>query len=517
MASYNKYTGTFWESTSTPLILSLTASGTYSFSFTEGSLLENLKDNESAYIIPKYLRDATTSLWYSIPFRETTPSGSDSFYIGIDSAAPNRNLDINKILIGKRSYSGTQSYTASTDIMTSDLLNSDIDIYFYNTKPDTESQIKTSISFLTGTEKNINRDAPYIQSQIISSPGGSQSPSIDFIAMSGDIYFTSRGVDYFGNDLISGDSVYINQIPFPTFASSSSVNTDNNTLVYQSGDVVWEKLKYPTTSTIGISHSLVNIFGSDVKLNGFSLEFTDYRYSTYQVGDIQLGTQFNKMSISDVLRKIIYPYLPPACSVKLSNGQSEYLEVGTYPIISLDVSLTKRSLPTKRTRLINMIPGSISPITTSGQTTSFNKARGVVITPLMATASTFTVKATDGDQTTMATTSVYGIYPYFFGITSSTTANIMTLSSISKRIEPFGDKKYDFVGSGNMFFIYDYDYGPLTSILDADGNNIISSFSSTIRSLSSPTGLWASKKYRIYQMNDVPQIGPPSENYEFKY
>jgi len=88
---------------------------------------------------------------------------------------------------------------------------------------------------------------------------------------------------------------------------------------------------------------------------------------------------------------------------------------------------------------------------------------------------------------------------------------------MTKSVEPMGDKTYDITGAGNFFFAYDYDYGPLTQILDPSNSNIIGSFVSYEKMLSSPTGLWASKKYRVYQLNSVPQVGPPSENYEFKY
>lgn len=117
----------------------------------------------------------------------------------------------------------------------------------------------------------------------------------------------------------------------------------------------------------------------------------------------------------------------------------------------------------------------------------------------------------------MATASVTGIYPYFYGFTSSTVLNLAALSTMSKAVEPKGNKSYDVTGSGNLFFAYDYDYGPLSQILDPDNNNIISSFTQTVKILSSPTGLWASKQYIVYQMSGVPQVGPPSENYELVY
>ena len=132
MAIYDKFTGLPWQSTSSDLIIGTANSTT--FEFTNNSVLENLKDNEEYYLIPKYMRDMVISLWDSTVFKPTTASGSNIEYIGIDSGLaddlnqkPNRDLEINKILIGKRSYSGTHSYSATHDIMSDKLISSDID------------------------------------------------------------------------------------------------------------------------------------------------------------------------------------------------------------------------------------------------------------------------------------------------------------------------------------------------------------------------------------------------------
>ena len=525
MAIYNKYTGQPWESTSSPLIVA-TTSGTNSFEFTNNSLIEDLEDNDSAYIIPKYLRDAIISTWDSIAFKETTASGSNISYIGVDSgeaddllAKPNRDLDINKILIGKRSYHGTHSYDPSYDIMTDSLLGSDIDVYFYNTKRDIDSQQRTRIRMLAGTNNSLHQSAPYLQSQVVLVPGGSHSLTMDIVAPNGDIRIISRGRDILGNDTLDGGKTSVNGIAFPTIATSSSVSGGINSknLIYSGGELSWKKIEFPQTDHIGITGSALSIVGEPVDLNGMSLEFTDSRYVTSPIGDIALGSTFDSMSIADAIRKIVYPYLPPMCTLSLAPAQSQYIEVGTYPDIRLSYTITKRSVSTKPTKLINMIPSTYPAITTAGQTEISGSARGVVVTPLMATSSTFTIKATDGSGSTSASVSVSGIYPYFYGFTSSNILTIAALSSMTKSVEQMGDKTYDITGAGNFFFAYDYDYGPLAQILDPSNSNIIGSFVSYEKMLSSPTGLWASKKYRVYQLNSVPQVGPPSENYEFKY
>jgi len=525
MPAYDKYIGQPWESTSNPLIAAA-GSTPESFSFTSNSTFESLGDNETAYIIPKYIRDAVISTWDTIPFKETSASGSSIYYIGIDSGIgddasikPNRDLEMAKIYLGKRSFTGTHSYTASADIMNENTLSTDMDIYLYNTTRDFWSQQKTKVAILASSEFDLHMNAPYIQSQVVSIPGGSKALSLDFISPNGGISLISKGKDIFGNDTDDGGEVSLNSLSFPTVGSSSAYpeGINNKSLIYRYGSLSWEKIEFPQTDHIGITGSMLKIHGSPVNANGYSLEFSDSRYVTSTIGDIQLGSTFDSMSIADVIRKIVYPYLAPKCELSLSPGQSQYLEVGTYPIISLSYTIIKRSKSTKPTKLINMIPSTYRAITDPGQITISNTARGVVITPLMATVSIFTIKATDGENYGTATASVSGIYPYFYGFTSSNTFNIQSLYSMTKAVEPKSDKSYDITGSGNLFFAYDYDYGPLSQILDPDNVNIIGSFSSAVKTISSPTGLWASKKYRVYQYSGMPQIGPPSENFEFRY
>jgi hypothetical protein len=91
------------------------------------------------------------------------------------------------------------------------------------------------------------------------------------------------------------------------------------------------------------------------------------------------------------------------------------------------------------------------------------------------------------------------------------------LASLSKLVESRSDKIIDVSGSDNLYFIYPSVYGPLSNIFDDSNNSIFASFSSNTQLLSSPTGLWASVDFIVYQWNGVSQIGPPSVNFQFEY
>jgi hypothetical protein len=291
-------------------------------------------------------------------------------------------------------------------------------------------------------------------------------------------------------------------------------------LKWNNGALGWDNILLPFSDYIGATGTPTNIFGTPVNVNNYPFEFTDTNQCTFAIGDIELGERFNSVSIVEMLRRIVYDYLPPTCSLSvLPPYSSGYVEVGSNPIVKLEYTINKKSLPTQTSIFYYMIPSSYPPITNNQQVTISGSVNGVIITPIISATTSFTLTVNDGTQSNSAIATVTGIYPYFYGFSSLTTMTTAGLSSLTKLVEPKGTKNVDVIGNGNFYFIYDSDYPVLSAIYNEFGNTISSaSFSSpTILTLSSPTGLWASKQFRVYKYSGVPQIGPPSVNYQFKY
>jgi hypothetical protein len=491
-----------------------TESTSYDLTNDIDSVLLSLRDNVNKEVDPKDIRSSILSLYSNTPFKQTVASFSTISYIGIDTLNPSERGFNKKIYFGKRAYSGTYSgtYSASPsyDIMTSDLLNSDVDIFFYNTKVDTISNSKTRVAILSGTNSSIYGSSPYLEAQIVT--GVSQSLSFDIVNPT--INGATQTTINFNSDF---GTVSINDITFPSILDNATASNDR-ILSWNNGVLSWDDIVFPSTSDIGATGSLLNIYGSPVNLNGYSLEFSDSRECPISIGDIQLGSSFNSTSISDILRRMIYDYLPPLCSISvLPPYSSGYVEVGTSPLITLSYTIEKRSLPTLVTGLSNMIPSSYPGIITNGPSLVTGVANGVIISPVSNGTSSFTITVNDGTTTNSSTTNVFGIYPYFYGFSSLSIMTTAGLSSLIKMVESQSDKEYPITGSGNLYFIYDNSYPPLNSIIDNDSNIITGSFTQSIITLSSPTGLWASKQFKVYKYSGVSQIGPPSVNYQFKY
>ena len=471
-----------------------------------------LKDNDTKLIDPKDLRDAILSIHSSIPFKQTSTqsiyvTNNNRSYIGLDAVDPSDRDIKRKIFIGKRANSGTFSYNGSYDIMNSTLLSNDVDIFLYNTKLDTLDNTITRVSILSGKNNGLYSIAPFIQSQIVS--GATESLSIDFVTKVGQVNVTN-GYSY------AAGTFSINALPWPSISYSNTSASDSTTLFWRgttsSGYLSWEQLTLPSMDTIGTSSESLSIFGTPVNVNGYSLELDDSRYMPISLGGIPMGTTFNDVPIVDVLRRILYPYLGPLCSITID---SNYSEVGVPVDPILTYTIRKRTEPTLPINLIQMNPGSLLPITTPVHTTITGTALGIIPNSLTSTEVIFSVVVSDGIRTATASTFIKGIYPYFYGIVSSTITPQSLLNNLTKKVEYLGEKIVSVSGAGDFYFMFDSDYPDLAQVINDVGTDVTGFFGTpTIQTRMDPNGAWSSKTYKVYKWT-MPTSIPTPVNYKF--
>ena len=297
------------------------------------SVLKDIPDNTHKLISPKDIRDAFLSTWANSPFKQTkNTSGIE--YVGIDSGNPS-NRDIKqKIFLGKRSY-------ANLDIMTDSLLNNNrADIYIYNTKPDSYlTQSSTKIAILAGTNSLLYETAPYIESKVVNDVNHLEfrNPSL------------SKGPI---NIYSSTGRVALNGILFPTVAETSIKQPEDVILKYSgsypNGYLKWGPISFDETN-VGAAGLPTNIYGSPVKLNGYSMEFVDSSVVPNPIGGVSSGSSFPSNSyngqnwpLSEVIRKVLYPYVAPTLSLSLTdkNTGSTYARSGSSITATLQYILT---------------------------------------------------------------------------------------------------------------------------------------------------------------------------------
>jgi hypothetical protein len=470
-ATYSVNIGTEYEASRLPDIL---------------SVLKNIPDNTNKLISPKDVRDAFLSTWANSPIKQTTTTAGTE-YIGIDSGNP-ANRDIKqKIYLGKRQFGGS-------DILNSSLLsNANNDIYIFNTKPDTYTQSNTRIAILAGTNSSLYTQAPYIESK---------SDGVKF-----DFEFRNPSINNGSINIYSSTGrVSINGIIFPTVAESSASASNGKVLryygTYPNGSLRWDNTNV-SIATIGSPGSPTNIYGSTVSLNGYPLEFINNTIVPSKVGGIPIGTSFSSNSfyngtgyqnwpITEVLRNLLFPYVPPHITLDAINTTSlnNYAEVGTTASLNLKYSLTiyprENSEYVRDYYVISNEPSPIGttlyplvqpyaglsfstnlPGTTFSGTITFNKYRASYGTVSfgfqVSDRPGFTASSYPIGFSHSATSSFTYIYPIFYGFTNSViTTNSSVFSNGVKTIStllrphPGITNSISFKSNGSGYFYFCY-------------------------------------------------------------
>ena len=125
-------------------------------------VLSVLPDNTSKFISPRDVRDVIFSNWENTIIRYTS-NISGSQYIGIA-----RDDVKDKLFFGKKSLNGS-------DILSNSVLsaNTEVDIFFYNTKSDSSPSQNLKIGFLAGSSQSLHTNIPYLEAVQIEGPAPS--------------------------------------------------------------------------------------------------------------------------------------------------------------------------------------------------------------------------------------------------------------------------------------------------------------------------------------------------------
>ncbi len=500
------------------------------------AVLQDLPDNTQKLISPKDVRDAFLSAWSSSAFKQTINSSSIE-YIGLDSGNP-QNRDIKqKIYLGKRNYAGT-------DIMSASLLNStSTDIYFYNTKPDNSlTQSSTKIAILAGTDSVAHQYAPYLETNYINS---SSSIGLNIVNPS----VNGGPVNIFA----STGRVAINGILFPTSTETAASASNGKILkyygTYPNGVLRWDNPSV-TIANIGTIGSPTNIYGSPSNVNGYSLEFVDNSIVPQTIGGIEIGSSFSAGSfagqnwpLSEVIRKLLYPYVPPALSLTMTIPSGGlYAEVGIQQSATFSYSLTRYS---EDIYGYQINPGILPLSSYSGiaGTGVVGVTNSNIVSNSIGTQSYVLVARDNNTLLTFsysATASIGYVSPIYYGFSTTLLDVITTIpTSLSNVINGLSQSKIvtkitsgdtisaNYVGSGYIYFLIPASYGSLSMIKDHNGFIIhdttypsLSAFTYSPGTVAPNTGTLYNPyigNYKIYRTIATCSLSGLSNNFQFTF
>ena len=214
------------------------------------------------------------------------------------------------------------------------------------------------------------------------------------------------------------------------------------------------------------------------------------------LGGIKAGEDLNGKSVTEILNKLLYPYVAPVVSKATRTPTTSVLEQGTTLYLTkVAVEVTKKSLNITSIGLYN---GStlIEEITGENLT-------GCEFTNLPSyttSVSKLTVKASDGTST--ATKDISGwtfVYPYYYGVCAegATIDETLVKGLANKLVETKGNKSKSFTTNNECFvFAYPATYTDLTSVLDPNNFEILGTFNKHTFTITGLDGKATS--YKIY-------------------
>ena len=215
------------------------------------------------------------------------------------------------------------------------------------------------------------------------------------------------------------------------------------------------------------------------------------------IGGIESGDTFENANMSDIITKLLYPYIAPEVSLSPESG---IYEKGTnIDVPNLTVAITKKSEDIIKVELFDD-ENSIE-IDESGNI-------GDIVFELadvkIDNDKTFSVEVTDASNKTVSVDSTFKfVYPYFTGtISSNTTFSESVLKGLSKIIEDRGDKTVIYTTDDEkMIFAYPKSYGVIRKIIDKNNLDVTDSWD--INELSLTASDNQSIDYYIYTSKQV--------------
>jgi hypothetical protein len=545
---------------------------TFSAPPTEATLLPGLinvvnvlPDNTAKEISPKDVRDSIYTLWHNSILKPTSVSGSQVKYIGIDQYelidSPNGNVIYPKMYFGKKQIGGQF-------VMNDNLLGTNTDFFFYNTKNNqTVGDYHTTIAILAGTGSYLINNAlaaPTLKSTVVTEGNGSY---LNFDIGNSSFFQDVDGTQSGGDINIKSDKGYVslNNFYFPKFSEhygSSGASKDNYVLKYKWAGTkaigVWESAFSQSITGINYPQGQVTINGNPIVLNGYN--FTDNTPVATPIGGISANETFSNVNVLDMLRRIIYTYVPPSVDAgfrtELNGPNISIIErndpeyVNTSGAIKLYYKFVINS--TYSVQSIGFLPSSYNPLNPPltgggvqtnaafppspiGRGTYFNR---VFPSESLGAASgqsykfityTFSVADTRGSISSVKAEMV-SVLPYFYGTNEAEYTDPTALSGILDTDENFTLNRlslklvYPIIGNptasnnqsvklttdglpngqGYIYFGYPSQFPLLVDIRDNNGNNgfpTLDRFSTYSVNITSYNGRWSSQPYIFYISN----------------
>ena len=224
-------------------------------------------------------------------------------------------------------------------------------------------------------------------------------------------------------------------------------------------------------------------------------------------GGIAAGETFNNVPITEMIDKILYPWVAPVVSARVAapaNG-GVFEKGNTQNVTSITVTVTKKSSDITKVEILDGASSLGSK--TGADLDTLNSTGSATFTfpvDVDVTANkNFQAKVTDAAEkiTTANTGSFSFVYPYYQGvIAADATADEAAVKALTKLIQAKGTKSVTYTASNQkMVFATPKANGVIKTITDPNGFNVTDTFAQSELSITGLDG--TAQQYYVYVSN----------------
>ena len=224
--------------------------------------------------------------------------------------------------------------------------------------------------------------------------------------------------------------------------------------------------------------------------------YTNLEPTISALGGIGIGSTFEEKTMQEMFDMLLYPYMLPSISLS-TNPNGIVREYGNnISSIVLTANVTKKSNDIVKIEYYkngSIIHTNSTPSSGSG-TDSYTDSTGI------NNNTTYMAKVYDDKSSSTSSVTHTYVYPMYIGNISNLNPTETDIKAMTKLIKVKGNQSNSYTISSSRFcFAYPSSYGNLTSILDPNGFEMLSSFTKTTSNYTMLDGL--SVGYSIYTLN----------------
>lgn len=214
-------------------------------------------------------------------------------------------------------------------------------------------------------------------------------------------------------------------------------------------------------------------------------------------GGISAGTDLNGLTVHEILKQMLYPYVAPVVSVACTPDGGIYEKGSVQTVSNVTVSVAKKSDDITK---IEILDGN-NIIATQGDESIINGGTfNYPVDVKINSSKKLTIKITDSsNKITQCSTNQFDfVYPYYIGVCEEDAQiDEQLVLGLNKKIEMKGNKVINFTTDNQkMIIAYPAEYGVISKVYDANNFDITSSFKCNTISVTGLDGV--AQDYYVY-------------------